>query len=670
MGHPFDVILQKVPVSSPHKKAWDERIQKYADDFPEAYVVDLPAAVRQIANRETMLDAVVSVSDEENLFKNSSNNPGGGGGGMEETLGEERGEKGGEGEREHGHGGEDGEGKSRWKVRAPRQIVAVAGTEEEVRRQVDAAGLQLPLLAKSLLADGSSDSHKVAIIHDADGLACVVRGDVPGLRPPCIVQEYVNHGGYLFKVYVVGDSVTMTRRKSLPDLRGARRSNRRRRENMAATRMGAAKSPAAANGGGDGGSSGKQRGDGGVGGGEHDRGGGGGGGAGGDDIDGTADVDGDVDDSGGESDGDDSGWYDATGLQSIPRVSCFKGGATDNETSWRDRVQKEDRHDGLKEIMEHMRRHGVDDEGEPTTSPLGGEASSRAGAGEGSSPTSDVHYLKHHRLSSYLAKNLTVSRIGSVDSIGGASGEDPTSASDPGGPNLSDDRGGGSGDGDDSSDQQQNNTGHDRRRRVTRSHSHSGPADDDNNTPRSSVRTAGLPPLAPGSALLRYQNGGGLGSGSFLSDPPASGDELSDTAGGGGLGGGGGVVADGIKVLQNMSPHFKPETPEQVQHPGRSGRGDSLLGYSKDSTEEGSNNNNNTGIAPPSDAFIRQLALSLRDKLRLRLFNFDLIRVNGKGDEFLVVDINYFPGIAKMPGYSDTFCNFLKSAKGKNGSQM
>ena len=101
-------------------------------------------------------------------------------------------------------------------------------------RLVDAAGLQLPLLAKSLLADGSSDSHKVAIIHDLEGLSCVVRGAVPGLRPPCSVQEYVNHGGYLFKVYVVGDVVTMTRRKSLPDLRGARRSNRRRREKSAA----------------------------------------------------------------------------------------------------------------------------------------------------------------------------------------------------------------------------------------------------------------------------------------------------------------------------------------------------------------------------------------------------------------------------------------------------
>jgi len=38
-GHPFDVILQKVPASSPHKKAWDERIQWYANAFPAAYVV-------------------------------------------------------------------------------------------------------------------------------------------------------------------------------------------------------------------------------------------------------------------------------------------------------------------------------------------------------------------------------------------------------------------------------------------------------------------------------------------------------------------------------------------------------------------------------------------------------------------------------------------------------
>jgi inositol-1,3,4-trisphosphate 5/6-kinase/inositol-tetrakisphosphate 1-kinase len=47
----------------------------------------------------------------------------------------------------------------------------------------------------------------------------------------------------------------------------------------------------------------------------------------------------------------------------------------------------------------------------------------------------------------------------------------------------------------------------------------------------------------------------------------------------------------------------------------------------------------------------------------LRLFNFDLIRVDGDKNEFLVVDINYFPGIAKMPGYCDAFCRFLTDGK-------
>jgi inositol-1,3,4-trisphosphate 5/6-kinase/inositol-tetrakisphosphate 1-kinase len=48
------------------------------------------------------------------------------------------------------------------------------------------------------------------------------------------------------------------------------------------------------------------------------------------------------------------------------------------------------------------------------------------------------------------------------------------------------------------------------------------------------------------------------------------------------------------------------------------------------------------------------------------MFNFDMIRAGGDSDEYLVVDINYFPGIAKMPGYSDTFCDFLRRGKATN----
>ena len=38
------------------------------------------------------------------------------------------------------------------------------------------------------------------------------------LRPPLVLQEFVNHGGVIFKVYIVGDHVTCIKRRSLPDV--------------------------------------------------------------------------------------------------------------------------------------------------------------------------------------------------------------------------------------------------------------------------------------------------------------------------------------------------------------------------------------------------------------------------------------------------------------------
>jgi hypothetical protein len=67
-------------------------------------------------------------------------------------------------------------------------------------------------------------------------------------------------------------------------------------------------------------------------------------------------------------------------------------------------------------------------------------------------------------------------------------------------------------------------------------------------------------------------------------------------------------------------------------------------------------------VLEPGAAFVHALAMSLQASLGLQLFNFDLIRVNGQQDRFLVVDINYFPGIAKMPGYELVFCDFLRKA--------
>ena len=119
-------------------------------------------------------------------------------------------------------------------------------------------------------------------------------------------------------------------------------------------------------------------------------------------------------------------------------------------------------------------------------------------------------------------------------------------------------------------------------------------------------------------------------------------------------------------MLRSPAPSFRPDGGE-----GARMRGDDSLGSPSDAAaagrrrghgafqrEEGGDAGDSYGqtvsrvVAAPDADFVRDLALSLRDELGLRLFNFDLIKVVGAAkDEWLVVDINYFPGIAKMPGY-------------------
>lgn len=69
--------------------------------------------------------------------------------------------------------------------------------------------LNFPVIAKPLLANGSDKSHKLSLVFSSHGLKNV--------ELPIVVQEFVNHGGVLFKVYVAGDHVKCVKRRSLPD---------------------------------------------------------------------------------------------------------------------------------------------------------------------------------------------------------------------------------------------------------------------------------------------------------------------------------------------------------------------------------------------------------------------------------------------------------------------
>ncbi|KAJ1423072.1 Inositol-tetrakisphosphate 1-kinase [Sesbania bispinosa] len=70
--------------------------------------------------------------------------------------------------------------------------------------------LKFPVIAKPLVADGSAKSHKMALVFS--------HGALNKLKPPIVLQEFVNHGGVIFKVYVVGEHVRCVKRKSLPDV--------------------------------------------------------------------------------------------------------------------------------------------------------------------------------------------------------------------------------------------------------------------------------------------------------------------------------------------------------------------------------------------------------------------------------------------------------------------
>ncbi|POO00389.1 Inositol-tetrakisphosphate 1-kinase [Trema orientale] len=72
------------------------------------------------------------------------------------------------------------------------------------------AVLKFLVVVKPLVADGSAKSHKMVLILNRDG--------IKKLKPPIVLQEFVNHGDVIFKVYVVRKYVKCVKRKSMPNV--------------------------------------------------------------------------------------------------------------------------------------------------------------------------------------------------------------------------------------------------------------------------------------------------------------------------------------------------------------------------------------------------------------------------------------------------------------------
>ncbi|CDO97311.1 unnamed protein product [Coffea canephora] len=155
---PFDVVLHKLA-----GKEWSQMIEDYGQKNPNVTVLDPPDAIEHVNNRQSMLEDVADLN-------------------LPDYYG---------------------------RVTVPRQLVFTTDPSS-IPHEVTKEGLKLPLVAKPLVVDGSAKSHELFLAYDKVSLA--------KLEPPLVLQEFVNHGGVLFKVYIIGEFIKVVRRFSLPDV--------------------------------------------------------------------------------------------------------------------------------------------------------------------------------------------------------------------------------------------------------------------------------------------------------------------------------------------------------------------------------------------------------------------------------------------------------------------
>ncbi|KAJ8274930.1 hypothetical protein COCON_G00095550 [Conger conger] len=76
----------------------------------------------------------------------------------------------------------------------------------DTMRQIEKHGITFPFICKTRVAHGTN-SHEMALIFSEE--------DLKDIKPPCVVQSFINHNAVLYKVFVVGESYTMVERPSL-----------------------------------------------------------------------------------------------------------------------------------------------------------------------------------------------------------------------------------------------------------------------------------------------------------------------------------------------------------------------------------------------------------------------------------------------------------------------
>lgn len=80
----------------------------------------------------------------------------------------------------------------------------------EVNRIVSSNNVKFPILVKPGIASVTESSHVMRLIFNPENLK--------DLTFPCIIQEFCNHGGILYKIYIVGEYAYICQRPSIKDV--------------------------------------------------------------------------------------------------------------------------------------------------------------------------------------------------------------------------------------------------------------------------------------------------------------------------------------------------------------------------------------------------------------------------------------------------------------------
>ncbi|KAF7806081.1 inositol-tetrakisphosphate 1-kinase 1 [Senna tora] len=157
---PFDCVIHKL-----YDEDWKKQLAEFSALHPNTPIIDRPESIERLHNRISMLEVVTQ---------------------LKISLGNDT-------------------------VWIPKQaVIHESKALDDDANAIEELGLKFPLIAKPLMANGSDSSHKLCLVFDREGLKT--------LSVPVVLQEFVNHGGVIFKVYVAGQHVKCVKRKSLPDI--------------------------------------------------------------------------------------------------------------------------------------------------------------------------------------------------------------------------------------------------------------------------------------------------------------------------------------------------------------------------------------------------------------------------------------------------------------------